>query len=63
MNFFQAVPNISNRFSSVSPGGFKGVSVSSFSTSSDIDGKKTSHRGSQTTINDNGKITTYKVES
>ncbi|KAM7352262.1 uncharacterized protein ACRADG_004881 isoform 2-T3 [Cochliomyia hominivorax] len=58
-----SVPNISNRFASVSPGGFKGVSVSSYSSSSDINGKKSSHRGAQTTINDNGRIITYKVNS
>ncbi|XP_073824357.1 uncharacterized protein isoform X4 [Musca autumnalis] len=58
-----AVPNVSNRFSSTSPGGYKGVSVSSYSTSSDVNGKRTSMRGAQTTINDNGKITTYKVHS
>ncbi|XP_037809500.1 uncharacterized protein LOC119602188 isoform X2 [Lucilia sericata] len=58
-----AIPNVSNRFGSTSPGGYKGVSVSSYSSSSDINGKKTSNRGSQTTINDNGRITTYKVHS
>uniref|UniRef100_T1PBZ5 Vitamin B12 dependent methionine synthase n=1 Tax=Musca domestica TaxID=7370 RepID=T1PBZ5_MUSDO len=58
-----AIPNISNRFSSTSPGGFKGVSVSSYSSSSDVNGKRTSNRGAQTTINDNGRITTYKVNS
>ncbi|XP_053958129.1 uncharacterized protein LOC128863160 isoform X2 [Anastrepha ludens] len=58
------IPNISNRFGGPSsPGGFKGVSVSSFSSSSDVDGQKTSRRGAQTTINDNGKITTYRVHS
>lgn len=58
------VPNITNRFGgSSSPGGYKGVSVSSFSSSSDINGQKTSQRGAQTTINDNGKITTYRVQS
>ncbi|XP_039951366.1 uncharacterized protein LOC126753471 isoform X1 [Bactrocera neohumeralis] len=58
------VPNITNRFGGPSsPGGYKGVSVSSFSSSSDINGQKTSQRGAQTTINDNGKITTYRVQS
>lgn len=58
------VPNISNRFGGPSsPGGYKGVSVSSFSSSSDINGQKTSQRGAQTTINDNGKVTTYRVHS
>ncbi|XP_065357583.1 uncharacterized protein LOC135951789 isoform X1 [Calliphora vicina] len=58
-----SIPNVSNRFGSSSPGGYKGVSVSSFSSSSDVNGKKTSHRGAQTTINDNGRVTTYKVNS
>ncbi|XP_037960148.1 uncharacterized protein LOC119689396 isoform X1 [Teleopsis dalmanni] len=59
-----SVPNIHNRFSSGSgPGGYKGVSVSSFSSSSDVDGKRTNYRGAQTTINDNGKVTTYRVHS
>uniref|UniRef100_A0A034W8A5 Uncharacterized protein n=1 Tax=Bactrocera dorsalis TaxID=27457 RepID=A0A034W8A5_BACDO len=58
------IPNITNRFGgSSSPGGYKGVSVSSFSSSSDINGQKTSQRGAQTTINDNGKITTYREQS
>nr|XP_014098616.1 shematrin-like protein 2 isoform X4 [Bactrocera oleae]XP_036232298.1 shematrin-like protein 2 isoform X4 [Bactrocera oleae] len=58
------VPNITNRFGGPSsPGGYKGVSVSSFSSSSDINGQKSSQRGAQTTINDNGKITTYRVQS
>ncbi|XP_067621946.1 uncharacterized protein [Eurosta solidaginis] len=58
------IPNISTRFGGPSsPGGYKGVSVSSFSSSSDINGQKTSHRAAQTTINDNGKVTTYRVQS
>jgi len=57
-------PNIVNRFSSSStPGGYKGVSVSSYSSSADVDGKRTGVRGAQTTVNDNGKITTYSTHS
>nr|XP_016923802.1 keratin, type I cytoskeletal 9 isoform X2 [Drosophila suzukii]XP_016923810.1 keratin, type I cytoskeletal 9 isoform X2 [Drosophila suzukii] len=41
-------------------GGYKGVSVSSFSHSN---GDGTSRRGAQTTVNDNGKVTTYSVHS
>ncbi|KPU73216.1 uncharacterized protein Dana_GF15198, isoform B [Drosophila ananassae] len=41
-------------------GGYKGVSVSSFSQSN---GDGTSRRGAQTTVNDNGKITSYSVHS
>lgn len=61
--FPQATPNIVNRFggpSSSGGGGFKGVSVSSFSSSN---GDGTSRRGAQTTINDNGKVTSYSVHS
>ncbi|XP_034474378.1 RNA-binding protein FUS isoform X2 [Drosophila innubila] len=63
-----ATPNIVNRFGASSSsgggggggGGYKGVSVSSFSTSN---GDGTSRRGAQTTINDNGKVTSYSVHS
>ncbi|KAH8403124.1 hypothetical protein KR222_005699 [Zaprionus bogoriensis] len=70
--FSQATPNIVNRFGSSSSssssggggggsgGGYKGVSVSSFSSSN---GDGTSRRGAQTTINDNGKVTSYSVHS
>lgn len=69
----QATPNIVNRFGGGSSsgssygsgsgsggGGYKGVSVSSFSSSN---GDGTSRRGAQTTINDNGKVTSYSVHS
>jgi len=68
----QASPNIVNRFGESfssssssgggggSGGGYKGVSVSSFSHSN---GDGTSRRGAQTTVNDNGKITSYSVHS
>ncbi|XP_033150719.1 uncharacterized protein LOC108608321 isoform X1 [Drosophila busckii] len=60
-----ATPNIVNRFggstsSGGGGGGYKGVSVSSFSSSN---GDGTSRRGAQTTINDNGKVTSYSVHS
>ncbi|KRF77916.1 protein rtoA isoform X1 [Drosophila virilis] len=68
-----ATPNIVNRFgggsgssssygsgSGSGGGGYKGVSVSSFSSSN---GDGTSRRGAQTTINDNGKVTSYSVHS
>ncbi|EDW75411.1 uncharacterized protein Dwil_GK23840, isoform A [Drosophila willistoni] len=41
-------------------GGYKGVSVSSYSQSN---GDGTSRRGAQTTVNDNGKVTSYSVHS
>lgn len=42
--------------------GFVGLSTSSFSSSSDINGVKSSRKGAITSINDNGKITTYRLE-
>ncbi|XP_059618050.1 fibroin heavy chain isoform X2 [Phlebotomus argentipes] len=64
-------PNVDTRYggenpvvtTSVGQPGFYGVSSSSFSTSSDINGQKSSHREAQTTINDNGQVTTYTVRS
>lgn len=65
-------PNVDTRFGgdetpivtvSSGPQGFKGVSTSSFSSSSDINGQKTSHREASTSVNDNGKVTTYTVRS
>ncbi|EDW27284.1 GL21111 [Drosophila persimilis] len=57
-----ASPNIVNRFGggSSSGGGYKGVSVSSYSHSN---GDGTSRRGAQTTVNDNGKVTSYSTHS
>lgn len=57
-------PNIQTHYeASGVPGGFVGVSTSSFSSSSDINGVKTQRKSAVTTVNDNGKITTYKLES
>lgn len=59
-------PNIDNRFGASGPNdgsGFFGVSTSSFSSSSDVNGVKTNRKGAITSVNDNGKITTYKVGS
>uniref|UniRef100_A0A6B2EAX2 Putative lectin-like domain protein n=1 Tax=Phlebotomus kandelakii TaxID=1109342 RepID=A0A6B2EAX2_9DIPT len=64
-------PNVDTRFGSGQPivmtssgqPGYYGVSSSSFSASSDINGQKSSHREAQTSINDNGKVTTYTVRS
>ncbi|XP_022229932.1 loricrin isoform X1 [Drosophila obscura] len=62
-----ASPNIVNRFGGGSSsggggggGGYKGVSVSSYSHSN---GDGTSRRGAQTTVNDNGKVTSYSTHS
>jgi len=59
-------PNVDNRFSASEPNdgnGFFGVSTASFSASSDVNGVKTNRKGAITSVNDNGKITTYKVGS
>ncbi|XP_055540711.1 uncharacterized protein LOC129727180 isoform X6 [Wyeomyia smithii] len=55
-------PNINTRFGSDTPPGGPGfVGVSSFSSSSNINGQ--SHREAATSVNDNGKVTTYHVRS
>lgn len=55
--------DVSNRFGGTSQqGGGPGfVGVSSFSSSSNINGQ--SHREASTTVNDNGKVTTYHVRN
>lgn len=67
----QYKPNIdvNNRFNPddndvANPSGqFFGVSTSSFSNSADVNGIKTHKEGALTTVNDNGKVTTYKVDN
>ncbi|CAG9759967.1 unnamed protein product [Ceutorhynchus assimilis] len=62
-------PNINTRFGGAdSPqqgnnGGFKSVFTSSKSISSNINGKPQNFREASTTINDNGKITTYTAHN
>lgn len=62
-------PNVDHRFDPSDnmannvPGGYFGVQTASFSSSSDVNGKKTHKEGATTTVNDNGKVTTYKVEN
>jgi hypothetical protein len=64
-------PNIDTRFGddgssvTVTSGqpGYVGVSTASFSSSSDIDGQQQNHREAVTSVNDNGKVTTYRVRS
>ncbi|XP_023944155.2 uncharacterized protein LOC112050194 isoform X2 [Bicyclus anynana] len=63
------IPNVNvvERFNdeerSNNPGKFYSVSSSSFASSSNIDGKVAGHREAETVVNDNGKITKYKVHS
>lgn len=62
----QNSPNIETRFGASGPNdgsGFFGVSTSSFSSSSDVNGVKMNRKGAITSVNDNGKVTTYKVGS
>ena len=40
-------------------GGSVGISSFSSSSSSDVDGKKTSQKSATVSVNDNGKVTTY----
>ncbi|XP_058814351.1 protein bric-a-brac 2 isoform X4 [Topomyia yanbarensis] len=55
-------PNIDTRFGGDTPQGGNGfVGVSSFSSSSNINGQ--THREAATTVNDNGKVTSYHVRS
>lgn len=66
---FKASPNLDSRFGgddssvgvthSQGPPGF--VGVSSFSSSSDVNGVR--NREAATTVNDNGKVTTYQTRS
>lgn len=58
--------NVVNRFSDATKGGNGGyysVSSSSYSSSSDINGRRKAHRGAETVVNNNGEVTQYKVES
>ncbi|XP_075969705.1 uncharacterized protein LOC142972442 isoform X4 [Anticarsia gemmatalis] len=60
-------PNV-NRISHYSdtnqgnPGGYYAVSSKSYASSSNVNGQPISHRGSETVVNDNGKVTKYKVQ-
>ena len=56
-------PNINTRFGATPQGGtgFYGVSTSSQSVSSNLNGRPSSYHEARTTVNDNGKVTTYTV--
>lgn len=45
------------------PSGYFGIQTSSFSSSSDVNGVKKHKEGASTTVNDNGKVSTYNVEN
>ncbi|KAK9889512.1 hypothetical protein WA026_004794 [Henosepilachna vigintioctopunctata] len=59
-------PNIETRFASSNPsgdGGFYAVSTSSQAGSQTVGGKTTGFRKASTTVNDNGKVTTYTAQN
>nr|AXY94653.1 seroin transcript 2B [Mamestra brassicae] len=63
-----ANPNVDrtiNHFSDTSAprSGFYSVSSNSYSSSSNVNGKELNNRGAETVVNDNGKVTHYKVQS
>ena len=58
-----AVPNV-NHFADTAPtgrNGFYSVSSNSYSSSSNVNGKEMNSRGAETIVNDNGKVTHFKV--
>lgn len=71
MFFFskQNKPNVDSRIDPSdnnignTPSGYFGVQSSSFSSSSDINGIKKHKESATTTINDNGKVSSYTVEN
>ncbi|CAG9828831.1 unnamed protein product [Diabrotica balteata] len=56
-------PNVNVRFSSDQPDGFKSVYTSSSSYTTNVDGKPKTVQKSSTTVNDNGKVTTYDAHN
>jgi len=56
-------PNVDTRFGDSSGGGNFGVFTSSQSLSSNLDGKPVNFHKATTTINDNGKVSTYTVQN
>ncbi|XP_028139763.1 keratin, type I cytoskeletal 9 isoform X1 [Diabrotica virgifera virgifera] len=56
-------PNVNVRFSSDQPDGFKSVYTSSSSYTTNVDGKPKTVQKSSTTVNDNGKVTTYEAHN
>lgn len=63
-----AVPNVdtfNRNADSRSPGAgnFMSVSSSSYSSSSNVNGEVKNSRGAETVVNDNGRVTRYKVQS
>ncbi|XP_050674336.1 uncharacterized protein LOC126971863 isoform X4 [Leptidea sinapis] len=57
--------DVTNRFNEPSGGNnkFYSVSSSSYSSSSNLDGQVKNLRGAETTVNNNGKVTKYRVQN
>ncbi|KAL0901815.1 hypothetical protein ABMA27_006983 [Loxostege sticticalis] len=57
--------NVMNRFSdNTGPGGkFYSVSSSSYSSSSNVNGRQETKKGAETLVNNNGVVTHYKVQN
>ncbi|KAM3967473.1 uncharacterized protein ACR2FA_009949 isoform 2-T2 [Aphomia sociella] len=58
--------NVMNRFAEVQPqpgNNFVSMSSRAYSVSSNVNGKEFKDRGAETTVNNNGKVTTYRVKS
>lgn len=59
--------NVMNRFGETAPNDgqphYIGVSSTSYSSSSNLNGKEYNQRGAQTVVNKDGKITSYKVQN
>ncbi|KAF7268456.1 uncharacterized protein LOC143197718 [Rhynchophorus ferrugineus] len=61
-----SAPNVNTRFGASSDGngnGFKSVFTSSKSVTTNVDGKPQTFREASTTVNDNGKVTTYTAHN
>lgn len=67
--YSQVKPNLDSRIepsdsnAGNSPTGFFGIQTSSFSSSSDVNGIKKHKEGASTTINDNGKVSSFTLEN
>lgn len=60
----QNAPNVNTRFAaSDQPGGFHSVFTSSQSHTTNVNGQPQTVQRASTTVNDNGKITTYTANN
>ncbi|XP_018578206.1 heterogeneous nuclear ribonucleoprotein A3 homolog 1 isoform X2 [Anoplophora glabripennis] len=56
-------PNVNTRYAAPAGGAFRSVITASESRTSSVGGKPVTVQKAQTTVNDNGKVTTYIVEN